>query len=171
MVRALSDSEIAALVRERKPLPADWRRRLIPRRKQGNRFGEFSIDVPGDAGHAFRLLARQNHPGLLDFSVILLFVDEDGHEYILVRNNGVHSSRHSNRWEKARGLPGAIIGIGPHRHFATERYQEDGYAMDGYAEPTADYYDFASAVGDMLDKCGFEKSFADNPQMSFGDAL
>ena len=171
MVRVLPDSEIAALVQEPKPLPADWRRRLIPRRKQGNRFGEFAIDVPGAGGHAFRLLARQNHPGLLDFSVILLFVEEDGHEYILVRNNGRHSSRHSNRWEKAHGLPGAVVEIGPHRHVATERYQANGLPIDSYAEPSDDYHDFPSAVDDMLEKCGFERPFADNPQMSFGDAL
>ena len=158
------------LIHERKPLPRNWRRRLTPRPKQGNRFGEFTIDVIGGAGNAFRLLARQNRPQLLDFSVILLFVDRDGHEYILMRNNGMHS-RHTNRWEKARGLPGAVIEIGPHRHLATERYQLEGYSLEGYAESTDDYHDFPGAVDDMLERCGFERMSADSPQMSFGDAL
>ena len=150
------------LVRERKPLPDNWRRRMVPRPKQGLRFGEFAIDVASQEGREFRLIARQNHAGRLDFSIILLFIDSDGHEYVLRRNNGMHSSRHTNRWEKENNLPNATVEIGFHRHFATERYQVNGYDLEGYAEATYDYRDFTSAIDDLLEKCGFVKPARDN---------
>ena len=45
-----------------------------------------------------------------------------------------------------------------HIHRATERYQRDGYAIDGYAETTDDYTDYGSAFNAFLDGCNFERT-------------
>ncbi len=159
------------LVQEKKPLSSDWRSQMVPRPKQGNRFDESSIDITGEHGHTFRLIARRNNPPLQDFSVILLLIDGNGETYILRRNNGEHNSKHTNKWEKERGLPNAVIEKRIfHRHFGTERYQRSGYPIDGYAEATADYHDFNSAVDDLTAECGFERPIGDSPRTGFGGA-
>ena len=160
------------LVQQRKPLPANWRSQMVPHSKQGNRFGESTLDVTGEHGHAFRVIARQNNLPLQDFSVILLFIDSDGETYRLRRNNGEHNSRHTNKWEKENGRTNAVIERRRfHRHFASERYQLNGYPIDGYAEPTADYHDFNSAVEDLLARCGFEEPTGESPQTGYGGVL
>lgn len=170
MVRVLSDSEIAALVQERKPLPADWRNRIRMRPKGAHE--EFDVHVTGDAGHAFRLVARRSSGNPLDFSVILLFVEDGDDPYTLRRNNGAHSSDHTNKWEKENDLPNWVIRRGSlHRHVATERYQAGGLRIDGYAEPAGDYHDFASAVDDMLRQCGFAEPDGAVPQLGDGGGL
>ena len=146
------------LVQEKKPLSSDWRNRMVPRPDRGNHLGGSERDIIGEHGHAFRLIARENNLPLQDFSVILLLIDSNGETYTLRRHNGEHNSKHTNKWEKERGLPNAVIERKRfHRHFATERYQLSGYPIDGYAEVTADYHDFDSALDDMLDQCGFER--------------
>ena len=170
MVRALSDSEIAALVRERKPLPADWRSQIRMRTKGAHE--EFDVHATGDAGHAFRLVTRRSSRNPMDFSVILLFVEDGDEMYTLRRNNGAHSSDHTNKLEKENDLPNWIIGKRSlHRHVATERYQASGLPIDGYAEPADDYHDFASAVDDMLRQCGFAEPDGAVPQLGDGGGL
>lgn len=170
MVRALSDSEIAALVREPKPLPADWRSRIQLRTKGAHE--EFDVHATGDAGHAFRLVTRRSSKKPLDFSVILLFVEDGDETYTLRRNNGAHASDHTNWVERDNGLPDWIIRRGSlHRHIATERYQASGFSIDGYAEPAYDYHDFASAVDDMLRQCGFAEPDGAVPQLGDGGGL
>ena len=160
------------LVQERKPLASDWRSRMVPRPNQGNHLGGSALDITGEHGHTFRLIARENNLPLQDFSIILLFIDSDGEGYRLRRNNGEHNSRHTNKWEKERGLPNAVIERGRfHRHFATERYQLSAYPIDGYAEATTDYHDFSSAVDDLLAKCGFERPIGGSQQRGLGGAL
>ena len=171
MPRILSDAEIAMLVQEKKPLPSDWRSRMVPRPNQGDHLRSSALDIVGERSHAFRLIARENNLPLQDFSVILLFTDSDGETYVLRRNNGEHNSKHTNRWEKDRGLPNAVIERRMfHRHFATERYQLSGYPIDGYAEATTDYHDFSSAVGDLLANCGFERPIGESPGAGVGGA-
>ena len=165
----LSDSEIALLVQEHKSLPDDWRGRLALRTKGTHE--EFEVPVLGEAGHAFRLVARRNLRNPLDFSVILLFVDGD-ETVRLRRNNGAHASNHANKWERENGIAGWLIERGAfHRHFATERYQAEGFIIDGYAEPADDYQDFRGAVDDMLRQCGFAEPDGSTPRLGLGDAL
>lgn len=159
------------LVRERKPLAPDWLSRMVPRPKRGNRYGESEIDVTGEHGHTFRLIARRNNSRPQDFSVVLIFIDSDGERYILRRNNGAHNSKHTNKIEKEYGLSNPVIASGSfHRHFATERYQTSGQSIDGYAEPAIDYHDFDSALGDLLDKCGFVRPVGGSRQTGRGGA-
>ena len=60
-----SDREIAALIKERKILPNDWRTQL-------HRTG--SIDVKGEDGNKFRIIVRQGEVKPSDFSVILMVI-------------------------------------------------------------------------------------------------
>ena len=160
------------LIQERKPLASDWRSRMVPRPNQGNHLGGSELDVTGEHGHTFRVIARENNLPRQDFSVILLLIDADGETHILRRNNGEHNSKHTNKLEKERGLPNAVIERGRmHRHFATERYQLAGYPIDGYAELAADYHDFDTAVDDLLVKCGFQGSVGERVQPGLGGAI
>ena len=169
MARLLTDGEIAMLVQERKPLPSNWRRLLALRTKGAHQ--EFEIPVTGGEGHAFRLVARRNSRNPLDFSVILMFVDGD-ETARLRRNNGAHASDHANKWERDNGIAAWLIERGSfHRHFATERYQAEGFIIDGYAEPADDYHDFPGAVDDMLRQCGFTEPDGSTPRLGLGDAL
>ncbi len=64
-----SDPEIEALLRERKPIAADWQSatRLVSKGAQHER----QLDIAGVEGSAFRIMIRQNALQPLDFSVIL----------------------------------------------------------------------------------------------------
>ena len=146
MTRVLIDKEIAALLSERKPLPSNWQARLSVRSKANQAFQQREMDVTGDDGHEFRIILRRNTLNLLDFSLVLTLVDADGADYILVRFNGRHPSQHTNKWEKLKKLPNAVFRNRFHIHRATERYQVDGFEIDGYAEPTDNYDSFESAL-------------------------
>ena len=91
-------------------------------------------------GDEFRVDTRQSAYNHLDFSIILTFIAA-GMEYRLLRCNGVHASKHTNKIEHRIGYPDATIEPTFHVHMATERYQEAGYAIDSYAEPTKEYVD------------------------------
>lgn len=157
MPRVLTDREIDELIREPKPLPDNWPTLSRPRPKSRYQYDERQLEVGSTGGHRFRIIARRNRQNQLDFSVVLVFVDTDGTDYRLIRYNGVHPSRHTNRWEKQRDLPNSAFDPAFHIHRATERYQLAGYAIDGYAETTELYGDFDSALEAFLDGCGFQR--------------
>ena len=119
MSRILQDAEIAALLAERKPLPANWRARLSVKAKANQAFRQREFDVKGDGGHEFHIILRRNELNLLDFSLVLKLVDADGADYILVRFNGRHPSQHTNKWEKLKKLPNAAFPIYIERQSAT----------------------------------------------------
>ena len=106
-----------------------------------------------------------------DFSLILVFVDEDGTEYRLVRFNGRHPSQHTNKWEKRKGLSNWSFRNRFHLHQATERYQVDGLEIDGYAEVAEGYDSFDSALTEFVTSNGIEApgSTPDEPLLS-GDS-
>ncbi|MBL8878808.1 MAG: hypothetical protein JNG88_06765 [Phycisphaerales bacterium] len=146
MPRVLTDSEIAGLLSERKQLPANWTSRLAVRPKSDSTFTHREFDLNSEKGRTFRLILRGNTLNPLDFSLVLVFRDEDGTDYRLVRFNGRHPSQHTNKWEKARNLPNAYFRNQFHVHTATERYQVEGFEIDGYAEVTDRYDSFDSAL-------------------------
>lgn len=78
-------------------------------------------------------------------------------EYILLRYNGKHPSKHTNKWEKENGLPDHTFAPAFHIHKATQRYQEGGYKIDGYAEVTTKYSDFHAAVEQFLVECNVKR--------------
>jgi hypothetical protein len=150
MAATYSDQEIAALLQERKPLPADWRTNLRLRpTKRGHE--ERDLELPGDAGGEFRLILRQNKINPLDFSIILAVrVPNSSTIFRLRRYNG-KSHEHTNHIE-------GQTFYDFHIHIATERYQHIGTREDAYAEPTDRYGDFHGAL-----RCLFKDANLDPP--------
>jgi hypothetical protein len=155
MSRILSDAEIQQLLAEPKPLLANWESRLRLTPKAQEAFSQSALPLQLSNGHEFSLVLRSNRLSPLDFSVILVFKDTDGSEYVLRRHNGTHPSRHTNEYEKRLSLPNAVLPICFHRHLATERYQKAGLKIDGYAEQTNDYSDIRTAQDAMIRDAGF----------------
>lgn len=125
------------MVRERKLVPADWRKRTRLIQKPGHR--ERSLELVGDAGNDFRVILRQNSVNPFDFSIVLAVrVPSSNRLFRLRRHNG-KSHEHSNRLEGTKFY-------GFHIHCATERYQQLGAREDSYAEPTDRYADWQGAL-------------------------
>lgn len=155
MTRILPETEIDALLHEHKQLPANWRSRLQTRPKSNMAFAQRDMVITGVAGNDFKLVLRLNRQSPFDFSIILIYIDNDGTEYILRRHNGAHPSRHTNRWEKLHGIPDYELPVCYHIHLATERYQQAGLKIDGFAERTVRYQDYQGALLTLFDDGGF----------------
>ena len=146
MPRILTDDEIDSLLAESKPLPKNWTTRLRTRAKSNRQHVERDMEIQGEADNNFRIIIRQNTINPLSFSIILTFKDKDGSRFVLRRYNGKHSSQHTNRLEKARGEPNSSFRNTFHIHKATQRYQEEGLPIEGYAEETTEYASFDTAL-------------------------
>jgi hypothetical protein len=163
--RLLKHDEIHSLHTKKKPLPANWQTRLRPRPKSNTRFLQRDLDVTGEGGRAFRLVIRQSALNVLDFSIILIFVDSDGTQYNLTRFNGKHPSQHTNNWEHDRDPKGKHSFRNVfHIHHATERYQVAGYDIDGFAEETTRYSSFETALALFVRSNGFSVASDDLKQ-------
>lgn len=149
-MRILRDTEIAALISEPKPLPENWPSHFRVKEKSRYQYEEQSVEITGTNGNVFRVILRRNRINIFDFSIILMFRDKDGKEYRLLRYNGKHPSEHTNKWEKEHGHLNHTFSPVFHIHRATERYQESGYPIDGFAARTTAYYDFHSALDRFL---------------------
>ncbi len=143
----LSDQEIAMLLAEQKPLPANYASRLRLKPKRGHR--ERELDVTGANGSAFRLMLRENTQNVLDFSVILAYRPPKTNQLFRLRRYNGKSHEHTNRIE-------GQTFYDFHIHMATERYQQAGPREDAYAEPTARYADVDEALKCMFEDCGFD---------------
>lgn len=165
MPRILTEKEIQGLINEEKALPSNWRNLLRPRPKHSYQYNERELSVQSVTGTQFRVISRSNRQNPLDFSIILVFEDNNGTEYRLLRYNGKHPSRHTNKWEKDRGQGAWRVGPGFHIHRATERYQTDGYAIDGFAEATDTYGDLGSAMDAFLNATGFRREDPLQPRL------
>ncbi len=147
MARTYSNQEIAALLQERKPLPSDWRDRILLRPKRGH--DEKCLELTGDSGIAFLLILRRNQINPLDFSVILAVRAQKSNErFRLLRHNG-KSHEHTNHIEDETFYDF-------HIHRATERYQEIGTREDAYAEPTDRYDSFHGALCCLIDDANLD---------------
>ena len=147
MAITCSDQEIATLVQERKPLPADWRNRARLKPKRGHR--EQQLDLTGDSNSEFRVILRRNNIDRLDFSVILMVRVPGSSQWFRLRScNGRHE--HTNHIER-------VTFRDCHSHVATERYQEYGTREDEYAEPTDRYDDFDGAFRCLIDEANFNE--------------
>lgn len=156
-MRILRDNEIEALLQEQKILPDKWQRQFQLKAKNNFQHQERSIDIKGDGGNVFRIIIRRNKINSFDFSIILLYQDKEGIEYRLLRYNGKHPSEHTNKWEEEQGQDNCKFLPAFHIHKATERYQEAGYPIDGYAEVSTKYQDFSSALNCFLKDNNFRK--------------
>lgn len=155
MGRILKDKEISALSAERKPLPDNWMTRLKLLPKSDSRHLQRDLELSGENGSEFRIVLRQNGLNALDFSIILIFEAKDGDEFRLCRYNGKHPSEHTNRREKSKGDKAACFRNQFHIHLATERYQQRGFEIDGYAEVTKKCSSFETALQVFFEANGF----------------
>jgi hypothetical protein len=140
----LTDTEIAVLIAEAKPLPNDYRQRVQTKPKRGHR--ERELDVMGANGSEFRLILRESSFNPLDFSVILAWLPPQSRSpFRLCRYNG-KSHEHTNALESQTFYEF-------HLHRATERYQQSGQREDSFAEPTTRYQDFPGALRCLIHDC------------------
>lgn len=167
-MRVLKDLEIAALLAEPKPLPENWQRQFRTSPKSSYHHEKSNIEIRGEAGSMFRVILRRNRINVFDFSIILVFQDKDGKKYRLLRYNGRHPSEHTNKWEKEQGLADYKLAPAFHIHRATERYQEAGLPIDGFAEVTAAYHDFPSALDRFLKDNNFQCAISPQPGLFEG---
>lgn len=71
MVDIFSDQDIQRLIKEKKPLPKDYKVKIQVRPKRGHK--ERELDIEGEDGNDFRLILRQSTINPLDFSIILIY--------------------------------------------------------------------------------------------------
>jgi len=147
-VAQLSDGEIDNLVAVGKYLPADYRIRLRTRsRPYSAQHEEAQLEVLIENTGTFRIIVRKNRINLLDFCIILGYLPPERLKlFHLRRHNGLHE--HTNRLE---GNNFRTF----HVHHATQRYQEAGWDIDGYAEATDRYTTVDEALEIFLDDCNF----------------
>lgn len=156
MAIRFTDSEIAAFVAERKPLPHDYQGRLKLSRKRGHE--EAQISLRGARGSEFLIITRRSTLNALDFSIILAVgVPGTNAVFRLRRHNG-KSHQHSNRIEG-----NSFYDF--HIHMATERYQDLGMDEDAFAEATTAFADYHSALDRMMKECGLELPIAGQPSL------
>lgn len=168
MARTLTDDEIDSLVAESKSLKKGWTKRLRPHAKSNLQHAQRALEVQGEAENKFRIIIRKNAINPLDFSIILTFKDKDGSEFVLRRYNGKHPSQHTNRLEKARGEPNSSFRNTFHIHKATQRYQDEGLPIDGYAEETTEYASFDTALQAFVRSNGIVLPGDDAPSLFDG---
>ena len=165
MTRVLTEEDISELLQEAKPLQQNWESRLRPRPKSNFKFTQRDCEVHGNDGHVFRIIIRHNIINPLDFSIILTFKDEDETELCLCRYNGKHPSQHTNKLEKTKSLPDSSFRNAFHIHMATQRYQEEGLEIDGYAEVTRSYSSFDTALRVFVRSNGFSVAGENEPSL------
>ena len=136
-----TDQQIAALIKERKVLPDDWRDQL----DKNN-----SLYIIGESGSRFRIITNLNEKYPSDFSVVLAVIDpKTGAIFRIRRYNGMPKRSHNNKIEKQK-----IYGY--HIHFATERYQERDYDEETYAEETNRYNNLEGALQCLIQDANLE---------------
>lgn len=149
MVDIFSDEDIQRLIKEKKPLPKDYKVKIQVRPKRGHK--ERELDIEGEDGNDFRLILRQSTINPLDFSIILIYRPPQSNILFRLRRYNGRSHEHTNTIE-------GNTFYDYHIHQATERYQQIGAKEDTYAEPTNRFSDFHQAISCIINDCGFEIS-------------
>ena len=155
----LTDDEVARLIAERKPLPADYQAKMQVRPKRGHK--ERELGAVGTNGGEFRVILRQSSHNPFDFSAILAYLVPGTNQLFRLRRYNGKSHEHSNPIEKE-----SFYDF--HVHEATERYQEIEKREDTYATASDRFSDLTSAVACMVADCAFELP-AGPQQALFGD--
>jgi hypothetical protein len=160
MAARFTDAEIAQLLAEPKPLPADYQARLQLRPRSGHERAELDVRTP--SGNRFRILLRRNTRNALDFSAIIAHAPSNSTLFFRLRRYNGRSHEHTNRLE-------GTTFYDFHIHMATERYQTLGAKEESFAEPSGRFADLRGALACLLDDCGFHRP--DTPQLSLLDGL
>jgi hypothetical protein len=146
----LSDERIERLLEEEKPeIDARALRTALTSSPPKQLHHRAKKTIHGRNGNSFVLHLRQSALDPYAFSVILAYLPKTGPEIILRRHNG-RNHRHANKIE------GTSFTNAFHVHQATERYQAAGFDTEGYAEPTDEFYDLATALDAMLRVAHFQ---------------
>lgn len=135
------------MLQEKKYLPIDYLSKLRLKHKSSRQHEEKEIKIFGEMGNHYYIILRKNSIDPLDFSIILRYQDDKGIRYNLVRYNGKH--HHTNRLEcnSFREF---------HIHKATQRYQENGFDIETFAESTKEYGSYNEAMKCFLSDLNFE---------------
>jgi hypothetical protein len=146
----LTDEDINKLIQIPKPLPANYKSLLRYRAKPtSEQHEEAQFDIEASSERTFRVMIRKNLINPLDFSVILGYIPKERLNILRLRRyNGIHE--HTNKLEGVRFR-------GFHIHYATQRYQEAGWDIDDYAEPTEKYGTVDQALELYFNECNFIK--------------
>ncbi len=73
----LSDPEIQALIEDVKPLSSTILKEIQLKNKENRAYKEYELEVKSKSGKIFRIRIRANTINIMDFSVILIYVDEN----------------------------------------------------------------------------------------------
>lgn len=148
----ISDEKIKKLIDDVKPITHKVTRNIQFKNRSDRKHQMWEHTLRSKSGNVFHIKIRQNIVNKLDFSVILMYEDYDKTLYILKRYNGKHTHKNQIEKNKFRDF---------HIHTATERYQEKGYDIEGYAEVTNEFSDWRGAINKMLKDCNFELNTLD----------
>lgn len=159
MSATLTDSFIEELLKEKKSLPKDYLKKLKTRKKSGSSHEQKELEIIGSKGHKFVISIRKNKIDITDFSIILRYKDDSGISYNILRYNGKHP--HTNHIEKVK-----INGY--HIHKATQRYQENGFRIESYAEITTKYSSYQDALSAFLADLNFKQANGSTSLHEFG---
>jgi hypothetical protein len=148
-VRILTDQEIQSLIDDIKPIPSKTINGIRPQMKKERQHRECDTEIVSGSGNLFKIRVRvnENHP--FDFSIILMYQDPQTNKWYILRKYNGSSHTHTNKIERTKLR-------GYHIHKATERYQQAGYNIEGYAEKTDSYSNWQDALGKMLHECNFK---------------
>lgn len=160
MKGALSDGEIALLVKEAKRLSKRHPNALRMRSRDG--FEQFDTDLEGEK-HTFHLRIRRSEYDNMDFSVIVSWdEDETGREIVLRRYNGSAQPPHKNPIE------GTTIQ-GFHTHEATHRYWKKYDKPEKFAALDGRFRNVAEALRCAVQDCNIEAEATRICQPALGD--
>lgn len=155
-VTKYSDIEIDLLVREPKPLSANWNSKI--RSEYQSRYVTKSFEVKGIRNNTFRVIWKQIHNNSSDYSAIFGVFPLGSNTLFRLRRYDGKQHIHSNPIEKQKFHDF-------HIHMATERYQDYGTKdEDKYAVPTDRFSDLTGAIDCLLKDCCFQ--MPDTSQLS-----
>lgn len=136
-VFVLTDAELQKLIDTPKKMSTKGLKKLLER-KEENAYKRSDIELSSEVKHSFYLRIRESLDDPTDYSAILSIKLKTGETFNLVRCNG-SSHNHKNRIEKNNLY-------GTHIHVATERYIENGYQPEAFAEESAEYNNINEAI-------------------------
>lgn len=148
-VRILRDSEIQSLIDDVKPITSNAVKMIKPVPLNNRRHMGHEHEVLSRSGKKYSIYVRLNSINVHDFSIILKYYEASSKSWYVLRRYNGSSHRHTNIIERTKIIRAF------HIHKATERYQNMGLNIDGYAESTEAYSNWRDALSLMLKECNF----------------
>lgn len=146
MAKALSDNDIHRLILSDKTIHSSSYFDLQNSMKAKGPHKEYEVVAKSTKGEDFLIKVRQSTLNPLDFSAILCYIIPHSNTLFRLKRYNGKSHEHRNKIE-------GTIFYDFHTHTATERYQEQGFYEDAYAEPTGNYSNLNGAIDTMMKEC------------------